>query len=586
MNKNPESKLNRIRSQIISHGAWDSILEDINNDVLLSGKPLDTLALMNNTRKLFLITGILIFPLSIYLFLELSPIFLGLNFIWIMLFAYPKFHQKNLSQERKKKVEEELSTFVIFSSVMQNVGIGLYDSFQLFRDTDIFKAISKEAMLLKRNVEYFGLSQMEALEELGRTHRSELFKNLLLGYTSIWRSGGDLSLYLEDRADEFFTYLKERYKHYTNNVGTIGEILVTLLLILPILIMVASFILPGGSLEQITLFATIGLPIFAILMSVVIATMQPATFNSVGLSQVAVAVLGGIGLFVGIGVYTIYNEIWLSVALGIVIPSTISAVIAGRYNNEIYRAEQYLPQFLRDMTEYKKIGYDVNLALIHLSGENLYSSLLNKRLDEASILLKNGTAPTTVVKAIQFRSWFTKISFYLLGYTAEFGGGTPKTLETINKFITNAKQVVKEGKSEISSLTLIIFAAPVIMAFTGGMILNMLGSFDTSLFEIPESSGEFGGGGLSSNFINLITITPAFLEMIKTLIVTSSLLGAFVITKAIDFTFYNTWRVVVIGLISIVSIMFMENFTATEFELDSLLGNLNPDSLYELLGFR
>ncbi|AFS82979.1 type II secretion system F family protein [Candidatus Nitrosopumilus sediminis] len=562
-------------SKLNIKSAWNSVFEDINNDVLFSGKPLDTLVFLERIRKSIIISAIIMAPVSVFLYVMFSPIFLALNLVSVLIFAYPKIQQSSLSKERKKKVEEELPSFVIFSSVLQNVGVGLYDSFQLFSQTGLFKSIGKEALLLKRNVDQFGISQMEALEELGRTHKSDQFKNLLLGYTSIWRSGGDLSLYLESRAEEFFTNLKDRYQAYTNSVGTIVEVLVTLLIILPIMIMVSSFVLPGSSMEQVTLLATVGIPIFAIVMGVAISSMQPASFNKLGLHPRTTILLTVIGIISGSLTYYATNQTWIAISLGILIPSIISAIITGKQTKEINSSEQSLPQFLRDMTEYKKIGYDVILAIIHLSKENLYNSIFNKRIGEVSILLDNGISPITSVKSVQFRSWFTKISFYLLGYVAEFGGGNPRTLETVNRFITTAKQVVKEGKSSISMLAIVIFAAPVIMAFTATMILGIMDSFESSPLLAPSGNIEnkFGSiPGMNTDFTNLVTITPEFMEMTKTLIITSSMLSAFVISKAIDFSFYNTWRVVVIGIIAIASVVMMDSFSGLSLSLDNIFG--------------
>ncbi|QLH09351.1 type II secretion system F family protein [Candidatus Nitrosotenuis sp. DW1] len=572
MKINSKNTLQKIASQITFRSTWNTIIEDINSDVLFSGKPLDTIKLLNQIRKYMIISAFVIFPLSIFMFVYISPIFIVTNLIWIFIIAYPKIQQSQLSQTRKKKVEEELPYFVIFASVMQSVGVSLYDSFQLFKETMIFTAVKNEAQLLKRNVEYFGLSQMEALEELGRTHKSSLLKNLILGYTSIWRSGGDLSLYLETRAEEFFTQLKQRYQVYTNNVSTVIEALVTLLIILPILIMVVSFVLPGGSIEQVGLLASVGLPLFAIIMGVIISSIQPASFNSVGLDQKMLSILFGVGMISGLGTYLMYHEVWLSILVGFLIPSSISAVLTGRHINEIVKLERDLPNFLRDITEYKKIGYDILLAIINLSKDNTYNSVFAKKLSEVGLLLDNGISPTESVKTIDFRSHFTKMSFYLLAYIAEFGGGNPKNLETVNSFITNAKNTVKEGTSAISALAIIVFAAPVIMVFTASMIQNITGSIDTSIGStIKEAATD--ALGPNSNFINLVTITPEFISMIKTLIVTSSILGAFVITKAIDFTFYNTWRVVAIGIITLVSILYLDGITSINF--DSFLGNLS-----------
>ncbi|WKT57984.1 hypothetical protein QVH35_00045 [Candidatus Nitrosotenuis chungbukensis] len=207
-----------------------------------------------------------------------------------------------------------------------------------------------------------------------------------------------------------------------------------------------------------------------------------------------------------------------------------------------------------------------------MSKDNTYNSVFAKKLSEVGLLLDNGISPTESVKATDFRSHFTKMSFYLLAYIAEFGGGNPKNLETVNAFITNAKNTVKEGTSAISALAIIVFAAPVIMVFTASMIQNITGSIDTNIGSTIKDAAE-SSLGQNTNFVNLVTITPEFISMIKTLIVTSSILGAFVITKAIDFTFYNTWRVVAIGIISLVSIMYLDGIASVNF--DSFLGNLS-----------
>lgn len=565
--------LKEIASKSVFQKIWNSMLGDIDEDVLFAGKPLDTFVFLEKIRKSLIISAVILFPLSIFLVFYFPVIILSLNFIWITIFFYPKILHKQLGNERKKKVDEELPSFVIFSTVLQNVDVNLYDSFQLFHKIGLFKAMNKEALLLKRNVEFFGLSQIEGLEELARTHKSNSFKNLLLGYTTIWRSGGDLSLYLESRTEEFFTDLKDRYQSYSNNVGTVVEMLVTLLIILPILIMVSSFVMPGSSLEQVTLLATIGIPLFALVMGIAIVSMQPASFNSIGLNHNLTILLVVVGISIGSLTYLLFNETWISIALAIIVPSGVSAVIVGRQTKEIKKSEDSLPQYLRDMTEYKKIGYDIILAIILLSKENLYTTAFSKKLGEISLLLDNGTSPVASVNATEFRSYFSKISFYLLAYTAEFGGGNPKVLETVTRFITTARHVVKEGQSSISMLAMIIFAAPVIMALTASMLINMLGSFDPATFSSPDIGNSLQGiPGTSTDFSNLVSISPQFLEMTKTLIITSSLMSAFVITKAIDFTFYNTWRVVVIGLIAIVSVLLMEDIS--NFDIDAITGKV------------
>lgn len=571
-------KLNRVFSSLALENTWDAFVQDINNEVLLSGKPIHSIKLLKQIRLATIISAVVIMPASIYFASSISPLFVSMNIVWVVLLAFPKIQQSNLSQDRKNKVEQELPPFVVFAAVMQGVGINLYDSIQLSINTDLFKAIKKEAMLLRRNVEFFGLSQMEALEELGRTHKSDNFSNLVLGYTSIWRSGGDLTNYLESRADDFFILLKEKYQSYANKVGSVIEVLVTMLIILPIMIMVASFIVPGSSMEQMALMVTIGLPLVAIIIGVVVSSIQPPSFNVIGLQPLTLLILVGAGVTTGIvSYYSFESELWLALALGFLIPTVASSVIVGRQKSQITKLEDATPQFLRDMTEYKKIGYDIIIAFSRIGRENTYNKPFTRKFKEVSTLVDYGISPINSVMGVFFRSWITKMSFFILAYIAEFGGGSPKILETITRFITNIRQSIREGTSSISILVLLVFAAPIIMVFTAGILQNILSSFDTSLFEtVPQSNtGTMTSDlGLSSSFVNLVTITPEFMSMIKIMIVTSSVLSAFVISRAIDFTFYNTWRVAVVTVIAMLSISFMDVMSDLDFDLTMLGGNL------------
>ncbi|NIP62696.1 MAG: Type II secretion system F protein [Nitrosopumilaceae archaeon] len=558
---------------------WNAFVQDINNEVLLSGRPINSIRLLKQVRLATVISAFAIIPFSIYLVSTISPLFVSLNMVWILLLAFPKLQQSNISQDRKNKVEQELPPFVVFSSVMQGVGINLYESIQLSVNTNLFKAIRKEAMLLRRNVEFFGLSQMEALEELGRTHKSQNFSNLVLGYTSIWRSGGDLTNYLESRAEEFFVLLKEKYQSYATKVGTVIEILVTMLIILPIMIMVASFIVPGSSMEQMALMVTIGLPILAVIIGIVVSSIQPPSFNIIGLNYVSVLVLGSLGIATGIVSHYFFElDLWLAIALGFLVPTTISSIIVGRQKAQITKLEDSTPQFLRDMTEYKKIGYDLLIAFSKVGRESSYSQAFTVKFREIYTLIEHGISPINSVMGTNFRSWITKMSFFILAYISEFGGGSPRILETITRFITNIRQSIREGTSSISVLVLLVFVAPVIMVFTAGILQNILSSFDSSIFEFTQqtNTGAITSDlGLSSNFINLVTITPEFMSMIKIMIVTSSVLSAFVISRAIDFTFYNTWRVAVVTVIAIASIYFMEGLAKTDFDFQTIMGG-NP----------
>jgi flagellar protein FlaJ len=298
----------------------------------------------------------------------------GLSAIPVLILFYPKIQYTGLRRSRKTIVEEEIPFFSLYAAILQSVGMDLYTSFLLTIGKRVFKAMENEALLLKRNVELFARSPLEALEELARNHDSVPFRNFLLGYSSIARSGGDLSRYLENRAEEHFNLLRLRYSAYSRNVGYLVEALITVLVIVPILVVVSAFILPAATISQLIIMSAVAVPLLTIVFAVILANIQPKMFNVVGLNDVIVLAFLPLAIISFMFFTMILGlEAWLALAISAIIPSTINEYFTARHKRQIELIESALPNFLRDLTEYRKIGFHEVTAIIRLSKENTYN---------------------------------------------------------------------------------------------------------------------------------------------------------------------------------------------------------------------
>lgn len=576
------------------------LVESINSDVLRSGRPEDALFVVKKFQKYTLIAVVIIIPMIIMISLAtqmelqyveetrikieesiveiedpelftkeellaskppempvpvlvpVAPFVIAtLSAIPLLLLFYPKMVYTNLRKSRKVMVEEELPFFSLYAAILQSVGHDLYTSFIITIGKKVFKTIENEALLLKRNVELFARSPLEALEELGRNHDSMAFKNFLLGYTSIARSGGDLSRYLETRAEEHFNLLKLRYSAYSRNVGYLVEALIVMLVIVPILVVVSAFILPAAAISQLTIISGIAVPVLTIAFAILLANIQPKTFNVIGLKDTMVLAFLPVGIVSFLFFVTIGLEAWFSLALAAVIPSMINEYFTTRHKRQIEFMESALPNFLRDVTEYRKIGFHEITAIIRISKENAYNKPFDRLLRALSTLLEQGYTPTQIMRTIKIRSWFARVTFFTLAQIAESGGGNPAVLESITNFVSSVRMTLREAKSSISIYSILGYAAPVILAFTVVVINQMLGSITPDLLK----------GIGSESFAQLITVTPLFNATIKTFIVTSSIGTAIVIAKAVDRTFKSTGRIAIICGLAIASLIITENIS-------------------------
>jgi len=576
------------------------LIQSINTDVLRSGRPEDTVFIVKKFQKYSLVSAAVVVPLMLLVLIAaqielaqveevtlkiaestveiedpellseeelatiqqpevpkliLAPLapFLAAALVAVplLLLFYPKIMYKNLRKSRKTIVEEELPFFSLYAAILQSVGTDLYSSFIITIGKKVFKAIENEALLLKRNVELFARSPLEALEELGRNHDSMAFKNFLLGYSSIARSGGDLSRYLETRAEEHFDLLKIKYSAYSRNVGYLVEALIVMLVIVPILVVVSAFILPAATISQLIIMSSVAVPMLTIVFAILLANIQPRMFNMIGLKDITVIAFLPAAIISFLFFAMLGLEPWISLALAAIIPSAINEYFTTKHKRQIELMESALPNFLRDVTEYRKIGFHEITAIIRISKENTYNKAFDRLLRTLSTLLEQGYTPTHIMKMIKIRSWFARVAFFTLAQIAESGGGNPAVLESITGFVSSVRMTLREAKSSISIYGILGYVAPVILAFTVVVINEMLGTITPDLLK----------GIGSESFAQLVTISPLFNATIKTFIVTSSIGTAIVIGKAIDRTFKSTGRIAIICGLAVASLIITENIS-------------------------
>lgn len=576
------------------------LVQSISKDVLRSGRPENTVFIVKKFQKHSLVSAAVVIPLMLLLFvaaqIELAQIeqvrisivestveiedpellsqgelpdiqqseptepilasiapFLAaaLGAVPLLLLFYPKIMYTGLRKGRKTMVEEELPFFSLYAAILQSVGVDLYSSFIITIGKNVFKIIEKEALLLKRNVEFFARSPLEALEELGRNHDSMAFKNFLLGYSSIARSGGDLSRYLETRAEEHFNMLKLKYSAYSRNVGYLVEALIVVLVIVPVLVVVSAFILPAATISQLIVMSGVAVPILTIVFAILLVNIQPRMFNVVGLKDITVLAFLPAAIISFLFFTFLGLEPWISLALAAIIPCTINEYFTMKHKRQIEFMESALPNFLRDVTEYRKIGFHEITAIIRISKENRYNSVFDRLLRTLSTLLEQGYTPTQIMKSIKIRSWFARVTLFTLAHIAESGGGNPAVLESITGFVSNVRMTLREAKSSISIYGILGYASPILLAFTVVVINEMLGTVTPDVLK----------GVGSESFTQLITISPLFNTTIKTFIVTSSIGTAILIGKAIDRTFKSTGRIAIACSLAIASLIITENIS-------------------------
>ena len=460
----------------------------------------------------------------------------------------PYLKLKSMAGDRKRGIEDELPFFCTYASVMQSVGLSLYNSFENIASRNVFGNLEKEALMIQRNVQFFFKNQVEALEQAGRVHPNEKFRSLLLGYTSEWRSGGDTVHYLDAKSKELLHDMHFRWQRYTTMVSDIGEVMVSLFFIMPVLILTTAFVFPLQTTVVTGAVVAVLIPLLTAVVFMMISNMQPKTYDLIEV-KTTLSVIAAIASF-AVAYFLSHSTVWIALATSIISTSVFYGAWVIAQRREIALVEKALPQFLRDITEYKKMGYDINKSVFRIAEENSYNTTFDALLKNTAKQMRMGLRLSDA--EIKVRSWLGRLTFFLLGEIVNSGGGTASALETLTNFVGSVNQIKKEAKSTMRLYEVLTYLTPIGLAFTVALMVSLMTAFSSTM----ASASEVG------ILKQISTVPDELIQTTNMMIIAASASMAFVAGKAIDLTSKNTLRIAVTVAIAAISISLSTDFVS------------------------
>lgn len=500
---------------------------------------------MQGTAYTF-VSILIIIPITILLAIIVDFIFFLMLIIPPILICYPKIKLKSAKIERRIAMDDEIAFFAMYVSVMQTIGKSFYTSILEIVGKGVFPTIETESKMLDRNIRLFGMDPITALNRHGITHPNLHFSNLLLGYVSISKSGGDLGQFMERKSDEFFTYTKFKFSKYTKQSEIIGEMMLILLNILPILLMTSSFLMASESIRIITSISFIVVPVTTIFMIIIINGVQPKAKDDVKFSIFSV-LLGGIVALIAL---VMNQPPWIVLAIAISVTAIFNHIATYYQFREILMIESALPDFFREITEYRKIGIAIPNAIIRIANQRSYNHYFDSVLSRIATNLSLGNNLTEILESIIIRSWFGKISFFVLGKISESGGGTPEILEQITNFTGKIKEAKNEMMSGLQIFSYMAYASPLLMILSASGMKDVMAKIGPGMQQLMQ------------NEMNGITITPEFLGIVNLLIIICSLCMGLIMSKITYFTIKHTLTIGISSTIAMILVFVAPNIPA------------------------
>jgi len=472
------------------------------------------------------------FKESVYIiYASLAMIFSGL-----FVFLSPILHLSLLTRDRRNGLRKELPYFLLYACVLQHAGVSFYTSLSKLAKSHIFKYLKKEAMVFLRDTRFLGKDPLSALDNLALNSPLKEFQDIIYGYTSLIKSGGDVAKYLEEKAKDLLKELKFKWKMYAERSVDVGESIASMFLMMVLLVLIGSIILPSDVLVIVVTLNFLVIPLIAIVSLILIDSLIPEIQETSRKYLKYLPVILTAAILCGWLSYNMLGNTSYALLTALLIFTLINGMLYYRDKKIINSIENALPEFLRDLTEYRKMGFTPSQAITRLAWSKNYNRYFNKLLNNMATHIKMGLG---LSKLPRTNSWLFNYIVFILNEIEESGGGSPAILEELTHFINEIKYAKVEARKSLFLYELIAYLTPVLLTFSLALILRLV----SSIFEVETYTALGSILELKLNFNEVF-------EQFKITIIEASLVFALLTSKIIDFTLRNTIRGFLILLIA------------------------------------
>jgi len=446
------------------------------------------------------------------LVLVLVPIVASTPFIVLGL-GY--FVPKTMAFNRASNLDVEMPFAAAYISVMATGGVSPYASMQRLKKFPLLPNIQKAARNMELDVKAMGLDPIAAMEKSARHLPSKDYKELLFGYASAVRAGGDVVHYLLTRTEAMFRDQAVKLKEMGERIGTFMEvyIAVSVLAALSLYAIYTTTLAFSGffqmgmfSTGSFILFGYILLPTLSIVFLYLADASQPhhpvSEWKPLKVYLASLPVIMALIFLLAMpyivpelqslevlapfqGFLTWFRSILglekgYEAALGFGIafmvgtmPGAVMHHICAKRNKGV---EADISNFLRDLVEVRKTGLSPEKCIEGLA-DRTYGKL-TPFLTVIARQLRWGLPLRAIYDtfAERVRSWLALVNMFLLVDAIEVGGGDPETLDDLASFSEMTATLEKEKKAMLRPLLFVPYIGTGILLFSVIIFLGYMRS--------------------------------------------------------------------------------------------------------------
>jgi flagellar protein FlaJ len=204
------------------------------------------------------------------------------TFLTILFFLAFINYPKVMVKERGKKIDSVLPFASLYLATMSSTKLSLNKVFDLFSKFSNFGEITNQFKSLTNDMELFGMDVNTSLERAIERTPSKNLKEILYGILSVNRSGGDLDIYLKEKAKTFIDEYRRKLYQFSQQLSFYIEIYLTSIVLGSIFFTILTAIISSissadtGSIVVIQfLLIVVFLPLISAAFIVMIKSITP-----------------------------------------------------------------------------------------------------------------------------------------------------------------------------------------------------------------------------------------------------------------------------------------------------------------------
>ncbi|MEM2053888.1 MAG: type II secretion system F family protein, partial [Nitrososphaerota archaeon] len=357
---------------------------------------------------------------------------------------------------------------------------------------ELMPNLAKIASIAHIKVDATGEDPVSAIEDMVKNVKSKEFKDLLLGYVSTLRSGGDVVHFLIRKTEMVFQSRTANMKIIGERLGMLMETYAAAIMMISLalyIVFIISRALPSEYFsfpaEQFVVFSYLIMPLMAGMFIYLADITQPKypftdkrplrIFLMSSPVGIAFFILFVIPFYVEPLKYIIPfsvtsdlivkfrillglergYEATIAMCLSFLVLLAPGAVAWEKYGKENFSILRGLTRFLRDLTETRKTGMSPEKCIMILSDRD-YSGF-TKHLRLMSRQIGWGASLKKIYEDFKKRvhGWLARAGMFILIDSIDVGGGSPETFETLTTFMEDFEEVEREKRATLKPLMLV-----------------------------------------------------------------------------------------------------------------------------------